>query len=162
MAILTYSGRTLFAEFLVTRPLYLAIGKGKTSWDTTPEAPDYEDTDLVSVIGYKKLTRSFFVNEDDNGEIDLPGGRFYSASETPTRHVCLEFQFKYGEAVDVEIREVGIFADTTIKGGLPSNQTYFTPSQVVTKGTLITLEHLEAPDTFTPNKKGCYRTVLTI
>lgn len=162
MAILTYSGRTLFAEFLVTRPLYLAIGKGKTSWDTTPEAPDYEDTDLVSVIGYKKLTRSFFVNEDDNGEIDLPGGRFYSASETPTRHVCLEFQFKYGEAVDVEIREVGIFADTVITGGLPSNQTYFTPSQVVTKGTLITLEHLEAPDTFTPNKKGCYRTVLTI
>ena len=162
MAILTYSGRTLFAEFLVTRPLYLAIGKGKTSWDTTPEAPDYEDTDLVSVIGYKKLTRSFFVNEDDNGEIDLPGGRFYSASETPTRHVCLEFQFKYGEAVDVEIREVGIFADTTITGGLPSNQTYFEPSQVVTKGTLITLEHLEAPDTFTSNKKGCYRTVLTI
>ena len=162
MAILTYSARTLLAKFLVTRPLYLAIGKGKTSWDTTPEAPDYEDTDLVSVIGYKKLTRSFFVNEDDNGEIDLPGGRFYSASETPTRHVCLEFQFKYGEAVDVEIREVGIFADTVITGGLPSNQTYFSPSQVVTKGTLITLEHLEAPDTFTPNKKGCYRTVLTI
>lgn len=162
MAILTYSARTLLAKFLVTRPLYLAIGRGKTSWDTTPEAPDYEDTDLISTIGYKKLTRSFFVNEDDNGEIDLPGGRFYSASETPTRHVCLEFQFKYGEAVDVEIREVGIFADTVITGGVPLNQTYFTPAQVVTKGTLITLEHLEAPDTFTPNKKGCYRTVLTI
>ena len=162
MAILTYSARTLLAKYMITHPLYLAIGKGKTSWDTTPEAPDYEDTDLLSTIGYKKITRSFFVNEDDNGEIDLPGGRYYSASETPTRHVCLEFQFKYGEAIDVEIREVGIFADTLIKGGLPANHTYFLPSQVVTKGTLITLEHLESPDTFTPNKKGCYRTVLTI
>ena len=162
MAILTYSARTFLAKYILTHSLYLAIGKGKTSWDTEPEAPDYEDTDLVSVIGYKKLTRSFFVNEDDNGEIDLPGGRYYSATETPTRHVCLEFQFKYGEAVDVEIREVGIFADTMIAGGLPPNQTYFTPSQITSKGTLITLEHLETPDTFTPNKKGCYRTVLTI
>ncbi len=162
MAILTYSARTLLAQFMMKHPLYLAIGKGKSSWDTEPEAPDYEDTDLIDTIGYKKLTRSFFVNEDDNGEIDLPGGRYYSASETPTRHVCLEFQFKYGEAVDIPIREVGIFADTVTIGGLPLNQTYFTPSQVVTKGTLITLEHLEAPDTFTPNKKGCYRTVLTI
>ena len=162
MALLTYLGRTFFAKYLITHPLYLAIGKGKTSWDIDPEAPDYEDTDLLAIIGYKKLTRSFFVNEDDNGEIDLPGGRFYSASETPTRHVCLEFQFKYGEAVNTEIREVGIFADTVITGGLPLNQTYFTPSQVVTKGTLMTIEHLEAPDTFTHNKKGCYRTVLTI
>ena len=162
MAILTFSARTLLAKYLITHPLYLVIGRGKTLWDTAPEAPDYEDTDLLSVIGYKKLTRSFFVNEDDNGEIDLPGGRFYSASEIPTRHVCLEFQFKYGEAVNTEIREVGIFADTVITSGLPAGQTYFMPSQVVTKGTLITLEHLEAPDTFTHNKKGCYRTVLTI
>ena len=162
MAILTFSARTLLAKYLITHPLYLAIGKGKTSWDTDPEAPDYEDTDLLSVIGYKKLTRSFFENEDDNGEIDLPGGRFYSASEIPTRHVCLEFQFKYGEAVNTEIREVGIFADTVITSGLPAGQTYFTPAQVTSKGTLITLEHLEAPDTFTHNKKGCYRTVLTI
>ena len=92
----------------------------------------------------------------------MPGGRYYSASATPTRHACLEFQFKYGEAVDTEIREVGIFADTVVASKLPKNQTYFTPAQVVNKGTLITLEHLEAPDTFTPNKKGCYRTVLTI
>ena len=86
MAILTYSARTLLAKYLISHPLYLAIGKGKKSWDTDPEAPDYEDTELLSVIGYKKLTRSFFVNEDDNGEIDLPGGRYYSASEVPTRH----------------------------------------------------------------------------
>ena len=162
MAILTYSARTLLAQYMITHPLYLAIGRGKTSWDTTPEAPDYEATGLLDTIGYKKLTRSFFVNEDDNGEIDLPGGRYYSASETPTRHVCLEFQFKYGEAVDVEIRETGIFADTLTINSLPLNQTYFTPPQIIRKGTLITLEHLEAPDTFTPNKKGCYRTVLTI
>ena len=162
MAILTYSARTLLAKYLLTHPLYLAIGKGKTSWDTELEAPEYEDTDLVSVIGYKKLTRSFFVNEDDNGEIDLPGGRFYSASETPTRHTCLESQFKYGEAAEVDIREVGIFADTVTVGGLPSTQTYFTPSQITKKGTLITLEHLDKPDSFTPNRKGMYRTVLTI
>ena len=69
MAILTYSARTLLARYLLTHPLYLAIGRGKTSWDTDPEAPDYEDTDLLSIIGYKKLTRSFFVNEDDIKEL---------------------------------------------------------------------------------------------
>ena len=162
MAILTYSARTLLLKYMLTHPLYLAIGKGKKSWDTDPEAPDYEDTDLLSIIGYKKLTRWFYVNEDDNGEIDLPGGRYYSASEIPTRHACLEYVFRYGEAVGEEVREVGIFADTVVTGGLPSNQTYFTPAQIIKKGTLIALEHLEAPDTFTPNKTGCYRTVLTI
>lgn len=40
MAILTYSARTLLAKYMITHPLYLAIGKGKASWDTTPEAPD--------------------------------------------------------------------------------------------------------------------------
>ena len=162
MAILTYSARTLLVKYLIAHPLYLGIGRGRKIWDTVPEAPNYEDTELISAIGYKKLTRSFFVREDDNGEIDLPGGHYYSASDVPTRHACLEFQFRFGEALNEEIREMGIFADPIIKSGLPSTQTYFTPDQITAKGTLIMLEHFESPDTFTANKKGYYRTVLDI
>ncbi|MBQ3448119.1 MAG: hypothetical protein IJG37_10790, partial [Synergistaceae bacterium] len=78
MAALTYTARIAWAKYILSRPLFLAIGSGESSWDTTPKEVDYEATALTHEIGRKKLTRSFFVNEDDNGEIDLPGGRFYS------------------------------------------------------------------------------------
>ena len=165
MAILTYSGRTFLAQSLLTHPIYLAIGKGKSSWETSPETPEYEDTELLNVVGYKKLTRSLFVNEDAHGEIRMPVKRFYSVSETPTREVYLEFQFEYDdveELADVDIWEVGVFADTVPVSGLPSTQTYFTPSQIANKGMLITLEHLDKADSFTPSRAGLYKTVLTI
>lgn len=162
MAVLTYLARTAWAKYLLSRPLYLAIGNGKDSWDTKPEEIDYEATALVKEIGRKKLTRSFFVNEDDDGEIEMPGGRRYSFSENPTRHIYLSCMFNYGEGVAEPIREVGVFIDTQVKTGLPSTQSYFTPDQIHDPGSLILLEHLETADIFTPQRKGFYGTILTI
>ncbi len=162
MAILTYSARILLAQYMMTHPLHLAIGTGKESWDEEVEPPEYDATRLINEVGRKKITRWLFVNEDDDGEIHLPGKRHYSYSEIPTRHVYMEFDFDYEEGIDVAIREVGVFADTQVKSGLPASQTYFTPDQIVSKGTLITLEHLEVADRFTPNRRGIYGTVLSI
>ncbi len=162
MAVLTYSARTALAQYLLSRPIHLAIGAGSKDWGTVPESPDYEATSLISEIGRKKLTRAFFVNEDDDGEIDMPGGRRYTYSETPTRQVYLHFMFDYGEGIAESIREVGVFIDTEAKSGIPTNQTFLTPEQIAKSGTLILLEHLETADTFTPNKKGSYGTILTI
>ena len=170
MAVLTFLARVAWAKYLLSRPLFLAIGKGQDSWDTTPKEADYEATALVKEIGRKKLTRSFFVNEDDDGDIDMPGGRKYSYSETPTRHIYLSCMFNYGEGVAEPIREVplgaccatGVFIDTQIKAGLPSTQSYFTPDQIQNPGSLILLEHLETAEMFTPKKKGFYGTILTL
>ena len=162
MAVLTYSARTVLAQYILSRKLYLAIGTGKESWDTKLEPPEYEATKLINEVGRKFITRSFFVVEDDHGEIDMPNGRRFSFSETPTRFIYLHFMFSYGEGISVPIREVGVFMDTKIKSGLPESQTYFTPDQIQSPGTLLALEQLEIADKFTPNKKGSYGTVLTI
>lgn len=162
MAVLTYKARVAWAQYLLTRPLFLAIGKGEASWETTPQEIDYEATALVNELGRKKVTRSFFVNEDDDGEIEMPGGRRYSYSDTPTRHIYMNYMFNYGEGVAETIREVGVFIDTQIKAGIPSTQTYFTPDEIANPGTLILLEHLDTTDIFTPKRKGQYGTILTI
>ncbi|MBR2208881.1 MAG: hypothetical protein IJ859_08775 [Synergistaceae bacterium] len=162
MAVLTYSARKILAQYIISRPLYLAIGTGSQDWGEIPDTPDYEATGLINEIGRKKLTRAFFVNEDENGEIDMPGGKRYSYSDIPTRQIYLHFIFDYGEGLASSIREIGVFMDTEIKEGAPETQTYFTPEEIETPGTLILLEHLETPDAFTPNKKGSYGTILTI
>ena len=92
----------------------------------------------------------------------MPGNLRYAFSETPTRQLFFEFVFNFGEGVAETVREVGVFIDTAVKAGLPANQTYFTPDQIEDGGTLLQLKHLEIPDTFTPEKSGVYRVILTI
>ena len=162
MAVLTYSARANLAQYILTRPLFLAIGTGGENWGEIPPSPDYEATELTNEIGRKRLTRAFFVNEDENGEIDMPGGQRYTYSDVPTRQIYLHFMFDYGEGLANSIREVGVFMDTEIKENIPDSQSYFTPEELENQGILLLLEHLETPDTFTPNKKGSYGTILTI
>lgn len=161
MAVLTNSARVFLAQSILSRPIYLAIGSAY-DWGITPEAVDYQAVSLINEIGRKKLTRAFFVKEDEDGEIDMPGGQRYTYSEEPTRQIYLHFMFDYGEGLADAIREVGVFIDTQVKAGLPEKQTFFTPDQIEAPGTLILLEHLEIVDTFTPNKKGSYGTILTL
>ena len=164
MAILTFSGRAAIIQYLQSCPLYLAIGSGDPDWGSVPDPPDYEAIGLINEVGRKKLTQAFFVNEDDNGEIQMPGGRNYSQSVTPTRHLFLRFLFNYGEGVNTLIREVGIFINTKVKAGLPATQTFFTPDQLTDPGTLLLLENIDKndADNLSPKKMGGYRTVITI
>ena len=164
MAILTFSGRAAIIQYLQSCPLYLAIGSGDPDWGSVPDPPDYEATGLINEVGRKKLTQAFFVNEDDNGEIQMPGGRNYSQSAKPTRHLFVRFLFNYGEGVNTLIREVGIFINTKVKAGLPATQTFFTPDQLTDPGTLLLLENIDKndADNLSPKKMGGYRTVITI
>ena len=162
MAVLTYAARIALAQYIISRPIHLAIGEGDPNWGTVPDPPEYTATKLVKEIGRKKNTRAFFVNENDNGEIDMPGGRRYSYSDSPTRQIYFHFIFNFGEGIAVPIREVGIFMDTVTNANLPQDQTYFEPHEITKPGTLLLLEHLDTADTFTPNKKGSYGTILTV
>ena len=164
MAILTFQGRAELIQYIQSCPLFLAIGRGDSKWGSVPDPPDFEATSLIDEVGRKKVTQAFFVNEDDNGDIQMPGGRCYSQSVTPTRHLFLRFLFNYGEGVNTTIREVGIFINTKVKDGLPANQTFFTPDQIQDSGTLLLLENIDSADAdnLSPKKMGGYRTILTL
>jgi len=162
MAIMTLAARVELARQLFEMPLHMALGLGGEGWGETAPAVDYGATALVREIGRKAVFRKFYVTEDDAGELILPGDRRFTTSLTPTRHIYVQFMFDYGEGVGGAIREMGLFAGTVPKAGLPEHQTYFTPEELDDAGTLITLEHPDTPDTFTPQKKGTYEEVITI
>ncbi len=161
MSIFTHAGRAALAEIVLSRPIHLALGLGEDSWGAPPPAPDYDVTTLRREIGRKKLFRGLFVHPDDHGTLILPGDRKYSISDTPTRHLYLQFLFDYNEGAGGAIRELGLFLNTKAKADLPPTQTFFRPEELENGGTLLLLEHLENPDTYNPQKKGEYETVLS-
>lgn len=161
MSIFTHAGRAALAEIVLSRPIHLALGLGEDSWGTPPPAPDYDVVALKREIGRKKLFRGLFVHPDDHGTLILPGDRKYSISDTPTRHLYLQFLFDYNEGAGGAIRELGLFLNTKAKADLPPTQTFFRPEELENGGTLLLLEHLENPDTYNPQKKGEYETVLS-
>ena len=161
MSIFTHAGRAALAEIVLSRPIHLALGLGEDGWGTPPPAPDYDVIALRREIGRKKLFRGLFVHPDDHGTLILPGDRKYSISDTPTRHLYLQFIFDYNEGAGGAIRELGLFLNTKAKADLPPTQTFFRPEELENGGTLLLLEHLENPDTYNPQKKGEYETVLS-
>ncbi len=161
MSIFTHAGRAALAEIVLSRPIHLALGLGEDGWGTPPPAPDYDVIALRREIGRKKLFRGLFVHPDDHGTLILPGDRKYSISDTPTRHLYLQFIFDYNEGAGGAIRELGLFLNTKARADLPPTQTFFRPEELENGGTLLLLEHLENPDTYNPQKKGEYETVLS-
>ena len=165
MSVLTFSARCAFLQYVLSCPLHIAVGTGDASWGDVPPDPEYEATSLVNEKGRIRLTQWFYVNEDPDGDIEMPGKRFYKQSNTPTRMAYLFFACGYNDAPPNGIRgirEVGVFINTRVKAGLPSRQIFFTPDQIDSPGTLLTLEHLTDPDNIIPDKRGGYETILTI
>lgn len=157
MAIVTNAGRARIAELLMGLPVYLAIGTGN---EGQPE--EYGDTGLANEIGRKAAYRRLYVVDDDHGEIVLPNGRRYRASDTPTRKIYFQFQFDYGDGEGGAVCEIGLFTDTKIKESAAQSKTFFTPDDLEDAGTLLLLAHLENPDTFNPQKRGAYEFVYSI
>lgn len=162
MSIVTTVGRAALAELVIACPTHLALGLGGDSWANETPALDYETRALVNEIGRKSAFRKFYVLPDDGGNIVLPDKKKYRTSETPTRHIYYQFMFDYGDGVGGAIREIGLFLNTQVKDGLPASQTWFTREQLKEPGTLLILEYPDDPDTFNPQKKGMYESVLTL
>lgn len=161
MAIVTDAGRARIAELLLALPVHLAIGTGKEDWARERVPEEYTAEALVSEIGRKASHRKMFVTPNDHGEIILPNGKRYSASETPTKHLYFQFQFDYGDGAGVTISEIGLFTDTKVHED-SKTKTFITPDDIEDAGTLLLLSHLENPDTFNPQKKGAYELVYNI
>lgn len=140
MAVLNTSGRVAVAEALSVRPMHLAWGTGDPAWDETPVAESLDATGLTNELGRVQASVVGFAEPDEIGEILVPVGRF-TASNTPTNHLYLRFDFDFADAADQTIREAGLFIDTSLISGLPEGQRYFIPSEVSSPGSLVALEH---------------------
>lgn len=144
MPILTKSGRVAIAESLALRPLHLAWGTGNGSW-TTPPSENAEQTALQNEVGRRLINEVTFAvqvtNPLDPAEIELPTGRF-NRSGTPTNNLLIVTNFDFADASSSVIRELGLFAGTTVIGGLPAGQRYFLPAEVATPGRLVHLENI--------------------
>jgi hypothetical protein len=107
-----------------------------------PDAASPAVTALLDEVGRKRVLTKHFVTPSDEGTIQVETGKF-AISATPTKHIAVEVTFLPEEAPTAIIRELGLFADTEVQEGLPPGQQYFTPSEVVSPGTLIRLTNRE-------------------
>jgi hypothetical protein len=154
MGLITDTGRTAMAKAIKEQTLFLALGRGNTSWgDGVPPLESIESVQLLDEIGRRSLTRCLYVVPDENGDIEVPVSAIqnvngwnveterFSVSETPTRHLYVEFALDYTDAVDETIRELGLYVGSILKPGLPSGQTFFQPSDFSSGGILFEIEH---------------------
>lgn len=159
MAVLTKTGRVVIAESIALRDIHAAWGTGDGSWTTSVPSEDVNAEALMNEVGRHAATVISFVVPDVAGEIVLPTGTF-TASVTPTNHLYVKTAFDFGDATGQVIREMGLFVGSTMIGGLPGGQQYFTPGQVATPGRLLHLEHFE-PIYRSPAIRESFEVVIT-
>ena len=158
MAILTKSGRIVIAESIAARPIHLAWGTGDGSWLVAPNESS-DASGLIAEVGRRIASDVGFVTPDPTGDIILPTGT-YKRSATPTNHLFVVTNFDFADGGSSVIREVAIFAGSTIVSGLPAGQKYFTPNQISTPGRLLHLENL-APIFRSPAIRENFEQVIT-
>jgi hypothetical protein len=141
MATLVDSGRTAIADTIRGSTIFMGWGSGLTSWDTTFVVEQLSKTQLVTPVGYRKLTESAYCTPDPAGTIVVPTGSFL-ITQTPTKHLYLRFTFDYEDAPNAQIRETAVFLGTTTQAGLPLGQMYFSPAQVTNPGTMLVAENI--------------------
>lgn len=141
MAVLTTSGRAALAIAVASQQLHLAWGTGDPSWDSSTPSEQISATGLLSEVGRRGLPLIQYVNQDPDGAISLPSGR-WGISGTPTNNLYMRFAFDYTDGSTAVIRELGIFIGTQPVNGLPAGQVYFVPAQLANPGTLLAIQHI--------------------
>nr|BDD44933.1 hypothetical protein 11 [Coxiellaceae bacterium] len=132
MATFTNAGRALMASRIQQQPLMLGWGRG--TGDKQKES--VEATTLGDLIGLRTLDTVAFCVPDSDGEWKTPQGNF-AISQKATPALYLSCRFDFADAADETIQELGIFANTKTKSGLPTGQRYFTAEEITVCGILL-------------------------
>lgn len=142
MATLPMSGRAAIAGAISKRPLHVAWGAGDGAWIVPP--PELSTASaLQAELGRRVATQWLFVVPDANGSISVSSGKYNpSPGNAPTRHLYVSVDFDYTEASSAVVREVAIFSDTVVQGGLPPGQAYFVPGEITDPGLMVYCENL--------------------
>lgn len=142
MAIIPTSGRVAIANAVTSLPFHLAWGTGDGAW-VTPPAESPSATALMAEVGRRAATQWAYVVPDEAGSIVVSTGAFsLSPGGAKTRHIWVASNFDFEDASGLVIREVAVFSDTEVLGGLPPGQMYFTPAQIVDPGLMLYIENI--------------------
>jgi hypothetical protein len=175
MGALTDIGRAAMAKAIKEQSIFLALGTGSPEWGTTPPDEDPGVTALLGEVGRRALTRSLYVVPDeDNGTIEVPTSvtvdgnnntvvstQKFSVSETPTRHVFVEFQLDFADAAGVTVRELGVYIGCVLRDDLPPGKMFFVAADFVDNGLLFQIEHRE-PTIMKPDTRNSFKWVISV
>lgn len=116
---------------------------------------------LINELGRIKAAVVEYVYPDDNGAIVDNNLDRWSASETPTRHLRMNFTTEGNEVVDKNIYQLAVFLGTEVDGALPIGQIYFIPSQVTSVGSMYFVENVK-PFPLFQGQRVMYDFVITL
>lgn len=152
MGMLTDAGRAAMLKAIKDQSIYLGLGTGESNWGDSPPTETPEATALKNEVGRRVLTRALFVTPSDSGTIEVPltqgstgevTTQKYALSESPTRHLYLEFALDFADAAGQTIRELGVFIGCVKNASVASDKKFLTPSEFSDPGLLFQLEHRE-------------------
>lgn len=143
MAILTRAGRAAIAKAIKNMPVHVAIGRGDGAWTTSPPPENANAVALMDEIARRTATSVDFLVPDVGGDIEIVGAGTFSVSDDPTNNLLITCRFDFEDAVDEEVREVAVFVESVMVGGLPPGQVYFEPADIASPGMLLQLENRE-------------------
>jgi len=136
------AAETLCAEVLMNAAdIYGDI----TIWSISDAPPliDMDIDELYQEFGRRRFTAQTYAYEDPiNGTIDANETK-WSLTETPTRHLYLQFKFDSSEAPAEILYQLGIFMNSTLIGELPADQRYFVPAEITDPGTIFMAENIK-------------------
>lgn len=121
--------------------------------------PSVAATALVNFLGLLEVTNKAYVEPDTEGLLSTGDGEKWTESVTPTPYIYVEAAYDYADESSAVIRELGVYADVTLDGGLPSEQTYFPPADISDMGTILNVENI-APLTRSISNRGIFSIVL--
>lgn len=123
--------------------------------------PSTTDTELVNFLGLHKVEQVDFITPDENGTIISSEGERWSVSVNPTPYLYLKATCGYLDETDQIIREVGVYANPTISGSPPPEQTYFPDSELTDVGEIINIENI-SPIARSVTTAATFKTILRL
>lgn len=107
-------GHIALAITLRDESFYLAWGtipEGDPVWANNPPAMDMATQALIKEVGRRKVTLASYCIEDPAGTIEA-NGKLWKLSQSPTRHLYLQFKFSSTDNPDNTVYQMALYTGT--------------------------------------------------
>jgi len=135
------------SDFYSKTSLYFAIAHPDPwSDENNPPEPNVTDTDLISIIGYKKVDTKYFVVPDSNGTISMIDGTWSIVNQADiyskgAKWLYLETTIMPADLPLGTYRQVGLYSSLILADGVSPSKYNLLPSEVTYSGILEALDN---------------------
>lgn len=133
------AGRITIASAIKLRTFALAVGSGDVAWGSTPPDVASNASALTAPIAMVRSSIVEFVTPNVAGTIEASDGSKWSVSVSPTKYLYLAFVLGFADGPSETLREIAVYLDPTIAGGIPGGQNYIPWASVTAPGSLFGL-----------------------